>query len=128
MVEGDSIWLGSHLGPGFISQRSGKITLTGGAGDRDDQFAGILRTLSDPDGSDDIGTCANANKQALLGSKAACHCKGIVVADLNALDDLGIPGSVLEVQILRHKPGASSLNFVRARLNGFTGKSLIDDW
>ena len=119
--------LRSHLGAGFISQRGGEVALASGAGDGDNQFAGVFRALGDFDGSDHVGTGADADQNAFFLGETASHGEGFVIADLDALGDLNVSSAVFEMEIARNESGTGSLDLVRAGLHGLAGEGLIDD-
>ena len=54
----------------------------------------------------DVRAGADAGEDAFFLGEAARHGEGVVVGHLDALDDLRIPGAVLEVKVVRDEAGA----------------------
>jgi hypothetical protein len=60
----------------------------------------VLRALRDSRcAATDVRTSADADEDAFLLRETACHGESVVVADLDALGDLRIPGRVLQVKV-----------------------------
>ncbi len=109
------------------SERSAEITFACGASDGDDDLAFVLRTLGDFDGSGHVCAGGNADENSLFLRETTRHGERVIIADLHALDDLGIACGVFEVKVFRNETRASALNLVWAGFHGLTRERLRDD-
>ena len=74
-----------------------------------------------------VSAGADATENTLLLGQSTGHGKGLIVCDLNALDDLGFSGGIFQVEVVGKKSGAGALDFMRAGLESLAGESLGDD-
>jgi len=74
-----------------------------------------------------IGAGANTTEDAFFLGETARHRKSGIVADLDALDDLGFASGIFEMEIVGNESGSGALDFMWPWLQGLTGKSLRND-
>ena len=75
-----------------------------------------------------IGAGADPSEDAFLLGETASHCKSVIVADLDALNDLGFTSGIFEMEVVGDESGSGALDFVWSWLQRLAGKSLRNDW
>ncbi len=87
-------------------------------------FSGRLATSI---AAHDIRSGRNAREDSFLFRQPPGHGKGVVIGDLNALDDLRLPLGSFRCRFLGTKPAPGALNLVRAGLQRLAGEGLRND-
>lgn len=110
------------LVPQVLEQGGRQVSFTEGWDDEDDALAGILRALTNLNGSLDGGTTGDTAKDTLLSGQITSHCHGIVTSHLNNFVNEGGVG------ITRDEASSDSLDLIgfESKVEGGMEKGVSD--
>ena len=81
-VRGVREWGGSgaDLGAGFVGEGRGEVSFAGGAGDGDDEFAGVFGSCGELESGVDVGSggdaCEDSGEEAAAADESEWECRG----------------------------------------------------